>query len=235
MSSKKKIILSINTVWNVVNFRTSLIKFLQKKNFEVIVLAQSDDYFQELAMLDIRFISIPINSQKISVFNDIDKSDTCIEKLFKVAKAITELPPKKKFLRKIERLIDDRKKMFFEKDSLDWAMGEMLAYGSLLLEGHDIRISGQDVERGTFSHRHAIVKAEDSEEDVILLNKITDNQGKFRIYNSSLSEYGVLGFDYGTVVVNVTNALDFFVSQQSIDYGTIVSPGSIGSDFGAIV
>ena len=87
--------------------------------------------------------------------------------------------------------------MFFEKDSLDWAMGEMLAYGSLLLEGDDMRDSGQDVERGTFSHRHAIVKAEDSEEDVILLNKISDNQGKFRIYNSLLSEYGVLGFDYG--------------------------------------
>ena len=63
----------------------------------------------------------------------------------------------------------------------------MLAYGSLLLEGHDIRILGQDVERGTFSHRHAIIKAEDSEEDVILLNKISDNQGKFRIYNCFLN------------------------------------------------
>ena len=119
------------------------------------------------------------------------------EKLFKVAKAITQLPSEKKFLRKIQKLIDERKKMFFEKNSLDWAMGEMLAYGSLLLEGHDIRISGQDVERGTFSHRHAIVKAEDSEEEVILLNNISNNQGKFRIYNSLLSEYGVLGFDYG--------------------------------------
>ena len=86
--------------------------------------------------------------------------------------------------------------MFFEKDSLDWAMGEMLAYGSLLLEGHDIGFQ-TDVERGTFYHRHAIIKAEDSEEEVILLNKISDNQGKFRIYNSLLSEYGVLGFDYG--------------------------------------
>ncbi len=71
MGAKKKIILSINTVWNVVNFRAPLIKFLQKKNFEVIVLAQSDDYLQELAMLNIRFISIPINSQKISVLNDL--------------------------------------------------------------------------------------------------------------------------------------------------------------------
>lgn len=84
MSSKKKIILSINTVWNVVNFRTSLIKFLQKKNFEVIVLAQSDDYFQELAMLDIRFISIPINSQKISVFNDLKLMVLYIWYFFKI-------------------------------------------------------------------------------------------------------------------------------------------------------
>ena len=81
--------------------------------------------------------------------------------------------------------------MFFEKDSLDWAMGEMLAYGSLLFEGHDIRISGQDVERGTFSHRHAIVKAEDSEEDVVLLNKISDNQGKFTF---GVPKAGIWGF-----------------------------------------
>lgn len=114
-----------------------------------------------------------------------------------VAKTITGLPEGKKFLRKIEKLLNDRKRMFFETDALDWAMGELLAYGSLLIEGHDVRISGQDVERGTFSHRHAIVKAEESEEETILLNHIQPNQGRLRIYNSLLSEYGVLGFDYG--------------------------------------
>ena len=76
-------------------------------------------------------------------------------------------------------------------------MAEHLAYGSLLKEGFDVRISGQDVERGTFSHRHAVVKVEDSEEEVVLLNNVSDNQGKFFIYNSLLSEYGVVGFDYG--------------------------------------
>ena len=85
----------------------------------------------------------------------------------------------------------------FDTNSLDWAMAEHLAYGSLLEEGYDVRISGQDVERGTFSHRHAIVKAEDSEEALLLLNNISSYQGKFKIYNSLLSEYGVLGFDYG--------------------------------------
>ena len=120
------------------------------------------------------------------------------DKLTVVADAISTLPEDKKFLRKIERLIADRKKMFFDTDRLDWAMGELLAYGTLLEEGFNVRLSGQDVERGTFSHRHAVLKAEASEEELILLNQINpSNQGKFRVYNSLLSEYGVLGFDYG--------------------------------------
>ena len=118
--------------------------------------------------------------------------------LKKIGETITTLPENKKFLRKIERLIQDRKKMFFETDRLDWAMGELLAYGTLLQEGFNVRISGQDVERGTFSHRHAVLKAETSEEEVVLLNRIApEQQGKFSIYNSLLSEYGVMGFDYG--------------------------------------
>lgn len=87
--------------------------------------------------------------------------------------------------------------MFFENDAIDWGLAETLAYGSLLSEGYDVRISGQDVERGTFSHRHAVVKVEDSEEEVVLLNQLKEQKGNFYIYNSFLSEYGVLGFDYG--------------------------------------
>jgi 2-oxoglutarate dehydrogenase E1 component len=132
--------------------------------------------------------------------------------LTNVAKAITELPSDKKFLRKIEKLIGDRKRMFFENDAMDWAMGELLAYGSLLVEGHDVRISGQDVERGTFSHRHAIVKAEESEEENILLNHVQEEQGRLRIYNSLLSEYGVLGFDYGYAMAS-PNALTIWEAQ----------------------
>lgn len=114
-----------------------------------------------------------------------------------IAKVITELPSDKKFISKIQKLINDRKAMYFETDKLDWAMAELLAYGTLLTEGYDVRISGQDVERGTFSHRHAVVKVEDSEEEVVLLNMLKDQNGKFHIYNSLLSEYGVVGFDYG--------------------------------------
>ena len=120
-----------------------------------------------------------------------------IKVLERVGSAITKLPEEKSFIRKIQRLIGERYKMFFETKTLDWAMGEMLAYGSLLAEGHDVRVSGQDVERGTFSHRHAVIKVEDSEEEVILLNSIAEGQGLFSIYNSLLSEYGVMGFDYG--------------------------------------
>ena len=121
-----------------------------------------------------------------------------LKKLDEVAKSITALPEGKKFLRKLERLVDSRRKMYFEDNKLDWAMGELLAYGSLLEEGFDVRMTGQDVERGTFSHRHAVIKTEMHEEEVALLNDLGKNQnGKFHIYNSLLSEYAVMGFDYG--------------------------------------
>ena len=128
----------------------------------------------------------------------LKKVDTSFprEELAEIASVITELPSDKKFISKISKLINDRKNMF-ENDKLDWAMAELLAYGSLLTEGYDVRISGQDVERGTFSHRHAVVKVEDSEEEVILLQQLKKQKGKFNIFNSLLSEYGVVGFDYG--------------------------------------
>ncbi|MDA9373543.1 2-oxoglutarate dehydrogenase E1 component [Flavobacteriaceae bacterium] len=125
------------------------------------------------------------------------KTNVSVDDLTKVAKTVTSLPENKSFLKKVKKLIGDRYNMFFESDKLDWAMGEMLAYGTLLKEGYNVRISGQDVERGTFSHRHAILKVEDSEEEVCLLDKIDSNQGDFNIYNSSLSEYGVMGYEYG--------------------------------------
>ena len=117
-------------------------------------------------------------------------------KLEKIVQVISSLPEDKKFINKIKKLVNNRLIMF-DHDKLDWSMAEHLAYGSLLEEGFSVRISGQDVERGTFSHRHGIVKVEDSEEEIILHNNIGDTQGVFSIYNSLLSEYAVLGFDYG--------------------------------------
>ena len=144
----------------------------------------------------------------------MEKVNTAVDKktMTKVASAITALPAEKNFLRKIQKLIGDRRRMFFETNAMDWAMGELLAYGSLMVEGHDVRISGQDVERGTFSHRHAIVKAEESEEETILLNHIQEKQGRLRIYNSLLSEYGVLGFDYGYAMAT-PNSLTIWEAQ----------------------
>ncbi|WP_418499123.1 2-oxoglutarate dehydrogenase E1 component [Flagellimonas sp.] len=121
-----------------------------------------------------------------------------LKKLDAIAKSITALPKGKKFLRKLERLVEARQTMYFEDNKLDWAMGELLAYGSLIEEGYDVRMTGQDVERGTFSHRHAVIKTEMHEEEVVLLNELGENQnGEFHIYNSLLSEYAVMGFDYG--------------------------------------
>ncbi len=134
------------------------------------------------------------------------------KKLTSIAKVLTQLPTDKKFLRKVEKLVRDRNKMFFETDKLDWAMGELLAYGSLLEEGYGVRMSGQDVERGTFSHRHAVMKVEESEEEVLLLNHVAKKQGAFQIYNSLLSEYGVVGFDYGYAMAS-PNTLTIWEAQ----------------------
>ncbi|MGI9527187.1 MAG: 2-oxoglutarate dehydrogenase E1 component [Weeksellaceae bacterium] len=120
-----------------------------------------------------------------------------LDKLKEVAKAITTLPDGKDFIRKEVRLHKQRHQMVFEDDSIDWGMAELMAYGSLLSEKYDVRVSGEDVERGTFSHRHAVVKTEEAEEEFILLNHIAEDQGRMQIYNSLLSEYAVLGFDYG--------------------------------------
>ena len=150
---------------------------------------------------------------KESKMMDIVDTKVSERDLTEIATTITTLPSNKKFLRKIEKLIGDRKRMYFESDAMDWAMGELLAYGTLLKEGFDVRLSGQDVERGTFSHRHALLIAEESEDEVILLNKISPkNQGKFSIYNSLLSEYAVLGFDYGYAMAS-PNALTIWEAQ----------------------
>jgi len=108
------------------------------------------------------------------------------------------------------------------QNSYDWAMGELMAYASLLHEGHTVRFSGQDVERGTFSHRHAVVKIEDSEDEYEPLAQVSAH-AKLEIYNSLLSEYGVLGFEYGyafaapnTLTIWEAQFGDFFNGAQII-------------------
>ena len=135
-----------------------------------------------------------------------------INNLRNIAKVVSRVPENVKFVRKAERILQGRAKMAFETNQLDWGMAENLAYGSLMEEGFNIRISGQDVERGTFSHRHAILRDEITEERINLLNKNPKSKGQMTIYNSLLSEYGVLGFDYGYAMAN-PNTLTVWEAQ----------------------
>ena len=174
------------------------------KELEAQYKAKLDENLEESRKKDLTVIT-PFMQNEWTGFEQVSddamlqKYDTSFDKdkLTEIAKTISELPSDKKFISKIQKIINDRKNMYFESDNLDWAMGELLAYGSLITEGYDVRITGQDVERGTFSHRHAVVKVEESEEEVVLLDKIKDKKGNFYIYNSHLSEYGVVGYEYG--------------------------------------
>ena len=105
-------------------------------------------------------------------------------------------------LRKVEKIIQDKVALYTNEHKVDWATGELLAYASLCLQGHDVRMSGQDVRRGTFSHRHAVLQDEATNKAYSRLSNIPGATGKFRIYNSLLSEYAVLGFEYGYGLAN---------------------------------
>lgn len=116
--------------------------------------------------------------------------------LLRIASQINHLPADKRFFKKIDRIIEDRRMMILD-NRLDWAMAELLAYGTLLEEGYPVRLSGQDSERGTFAHRHASFVVEDTDERYYPLQHISDKQAAFSVFNSLLSEYGVLGYEYG--------------------------------------
>ena len=121
-------------------------------------------------------------------------------------------PAEFKPLRKVDKLIQDKIKLFADEGKVDWATGELVAYGSLLVEGKDVRMSGQDVKRGTFSHRHAVIYDEITNKGWNRLNHFTATQSPFRIFNSLLSEYAVLGFEYGYSMAN-PNALVLWEAQ----------------------
>lgn len=131
---------------------------------------------------------------------DFDQSpETGIKQavLDKVGNALTTIPEGFKPLKQIEKLLKDRKSAFFTEKVLGWAEAELLAYGSLLAEGVPVRMSGQDVKRGTFSHRHAYFFDANTNEPYCGLDHIDKDQRELHIYNSLLSEFGVLGFEYG--------------------------------------
>lgn len=133
------------------------------------------------------------------------------ENLKQIADKINSVPEGKKFFNKINRIISDRKMMIHD-DRLDWAMAELLAYGTLVAEGHPVRVSGQDCERGTFAHRHADFVVEDGGGKYFPLKHVSSDQAPFHIYNSLLSEYGVMGFEYGYALAQ-PNALTVWEAQ----------------------
>lgn len=98
---------------------------------------------------------------------------------------------------KIQRLLNDRLSYVMQEKNIEWGLAEYLAYATLLQEGHPIRISGQDSRRGTFSHRHAVVVDQVTEEKYFPLQHLSKTQASFSVYNSCLSEYGILGFEFG--------------------------------------
>lgn len=148
-----------------------------------------------------------------SLPEDFEQSPTTAipeDKIRELGRLITELPSDKRFFRKVVKLQEERRNMV-ELGQFDWAMGELLAYGSLLQEGFPVRLSGQDCQRGTFSHRHAVLTIEDSEEKYTPLNRVNPEL-PFHVYNSLLSEYGVMGFDYGYALA-VPNGLTIWEAQ----------------------
>jgi 2-oxoglutarate dehydrogenase E1 component len=125
---------------------------------------------------------------------------------------LMQFPQDFKPLKKVEKLLQEKIKLMEAEQKVDWATAELMAYGSLLIEGNIVRMSGQDVQRGTFSHRHAVIRDEQTNKGHNRLNHFTEGQEKFRIYNSLLSEYGVLGFEYGYAMAN-PNALVIWEAQ----------------------
>jgi 2-oxoglutarate dehydrogenase E1 component len=202
-------------------------KLIKQGEIEAKLAEQMDSEFKaelqarlDLVKQKVRPPYIPLkldnawSALRYSTEKDFEKSPkTAISQAVvdQVAKAITTLPKGFVALKQIEKVIADRK-VFFEKGELNWATAELLAYGSLLVEGKAVRLSGQDVQRGTFSHRHAVLHDANTNENYSSLNHISDKQEQAQIYNSLLSEYGVLGYEFGYALAN-PNALVIWEAQ----------------------
>lgn len=155
------------------------------------------------------------SSLRFSKEDDFDKSpDTAIskEQLDDLFEKIMSIPEGLTPLRKIKKLIDDKVKLYKKEQKLDWATGELMAYASLIADGKVVRMSGQDVERGTFSHRHSVLHDESGSHSYNRLSTISNNADAFKVYNSLLSEFAVLGFEYGYSIAD-PNTLTIWEAQ----------------------
>ncbi len=217
-----------NIIANHPNPREIYVKKLSEKGQVDAELAKSmDKAFRDLLQDRLNMVkqkAVPYSYQKLekewkelksSKPEDFDQSpETGIElkKLQSIGKALTSIPDGFQPLKQIEKLLADRNEMFFKSKTLNWAAAELAAYGSLLLDGYKVRLSGQDVQRGTFSHRHAVLRDANSNEPYNSLNFIEKDQESLMIYNSLLSEYAVLGFEFGYAMAD-PNALVIWEAQ----------------------
>ncbi len=163
------------------------------------------------------FHSSPDTSIKEELFNQLFSS-------------LMQWPENFSPLRKVEKLLQDKIKLFETEGKVDWATGELLAYASLLVEGKEVRLSGEDVKRGTFSHRHAVIYDQNNNAPYNRLSRLAGDQGAMYIYNSLLSEFAVMGFEYGYAMANPNNLVlweaqygDFANGAQTIIDQYIIS------------
>lgn len=202
-------------------------KLLEKGDVNDEMANKMDREFRDLLqdrLNDVKQNPLPYKPQKLEEewkqlrrakpedFNESPKTGLTEGTIEKIGKALTTLPNGFKPLKQIEKLLKIRKDNFFKNKELNWADAELLAYGSLLIENTIVRMSGQDVKRGTFSHRHAYVVDAQTNQPYCVLDHIQDDQKKFKIYNSLLSEFGVLGFEYGYAMAT-PNALVLWEAQ----------------------
>jgi 2-oxoglutarate dehydrogenase E1 component len=149
-----------------------------------------------------------------SMADDDRRGQTGVDesKLKEIGRKITTIPSDFNVHKTIGRFLDNRRKMVETGEGIDWAMAEALAFGTMVDEGHRVRLSGQDCERGTFSQRHSVLIDQESEARFVPLNHIRKDQGRYEVINSMLSEEAVLGFEYGYSLAE-PNALTLWEAQ----------------------
>ena len=192
-------------------------RLTERGDFDAKIAAQMDEEFRQLLQDRLNMVKekpLPYQATKLEMewanlrrstpadFEQSPETFISMDKIEKVAEAITFIPKGFKPIKQIEAQMKQRREMFFDTKELNWASAELLAYGSLLLEGKTVRLTGQDVQRGTFSHRHAVIHEANTNQPFNSLLEMKDRKGQFYIYNSLLSEYAVLGFEYGYAIAN---------------------------------
>ncbi len=192
-------------------------RLIERGDFDAKIAMQMDEEFRQLLQDRLNMVKekpLPYQATKFETewanlrrskpedFEQSPETGITQEQIEKVAEAITFIPKGFRTIKQIEAQMKQRKEMFFDTKELNWASAELLAYGSLLLEGKTVRLTGQDVQRGTFSHRHAVIHDANTNQPFNSLLEMKDRKGQFYIYNSLLSEYAVLGFEYGYAMAN---------------------------------